>query len=54
MLQHIYKIKTPVELLDGVSVSVTEDDLVITLLASLCESYALLITAMKSRAHSLS
>ena len=44
MLQHINDIKTLAEQLDAVGAPVSEDDRVITLLASLSESYAFLIT----------
>ena len=54
VLEHINKIKTLAEQLDAVGAPVSEDDLVITLLASLSESYGFLITALKSRADSLS
>ncbi|GMF60305.1 unnamed protein product [Phytophthora fragariaefolia] len=53
VLEHINKIKTLAEQLDAVGAPVSEDDLVITLLASLNESYQFLITAMESRADSL-
>ncbi|CEG39770.1 copia proteinlike [Plasmopara halstedii] len=43
--QHIKKMKTLAEQLDAVDDFVTEDDLVITLLLSLSESFAFLITA---------
>ena len=42
------------EQLDAVGAPVSEDDLVITLLGSLSDSYAFLITAVESRADSLS
>ena len=54
LLEHINTIKTLVEQLDAVGAPVSEDDLVITLLASLSESYGFLITALESRADSLS
>ena len=54
VLEHINKIKTLAEQLDAVGAPVSEDDLVITLLASLSESYGFLITALESRADSLS
>ena len=54
VLEHINKIKTLAEQLDALGAPVNEDDLVITLLASLSESYAFLITALESRADSLS
>ncbi|PSE80611.1 hypothetical protein C7G70_19190, partial [Acinetobacter baumannii] len=53
VLEHINKIKTLAEQLDAVGAPVSEDDLVITLLASLNESYQFLITALESRADSL-
>ncbi|GMF66431.1 unnamed protein product [Phytophthora lilii] len=53
VLEHINKIKTLAEQLDAVNAPVSEDDLVITLLASLSESYQFLITALESRANSL-
>ncbi|KAJ8528688.1 hypothetical protein ON010_g14640 [Phytophthora cinnamomi] len=52
-LEHINKIKTLTEQLDAVGAPVSEDDLVITLLASLSESYQFLITVLESRADSL-
>ncbi|GMF62528.1 unnamed protein product [Phytophthora fragariaefolia] len=54
VLEHINKVKTLAEQLDAVGAPVSEDDLVITLLGSLSESYQLLITALESRADSLS
>ena len=54
VLQHINNIKTLAEQLDAVGAPVNEDDLVITLLESLSESYAFLITALESRSDSLS
>ncbi|KAG2758650.1 hypothetical protein Pcac1_g29238 [Phytophthora cactorum] len=53
VLEHINKIKTLAEQLDAVGAPVSEDDLVITLLGSLSESYQFLITALESRADSL-
>lgn len=53
VLEHINKVKTLAEQLDAVGAPVSEDDLVITLLASLSESYQFLITALESRADSL-
>ena len=53
VLQHINKLKTLAEQLDAVGAPVSEDDLVITLLGSLNDSYAFLITALESRADSL-
>ncbi|KAG3215583.1 Retrovirus-related Pol polyprotein from transposon TNT 1-94 [Phytophthora cactorum] len=54
VLEHINKVKTLAEQLDAVGAPVSEDDLVITLLGSLSESYQFLITALESRADSLS
>uniref|UniRef100_A0AAV1VEJ5 Uncharacterized protein n=1 Tax=Peronospora matthiolae TaxID=2874970 RepID=A0AAV1VEJ5_9STRA len=54
VLSHINRIKTLAEQLDAVGAPVSEDDLVITLLGSLSESFAFLITALESRADSLS
>ena len=54
VLQHINKLKTLAEQLDAVGAPVSEDDLVITLLGSLSDSFAFLITALESRADSLS
>ncbi|KAG6578271.1 Copia proteinlike [Phytophthora cinnamomi] len=54
VLEHINKIKTLAEQLDAVGAPVSEDDLVITLLGSLSESYQFFITALESRADSLS
>ncbi|KAG3090480.1 hypothetical protein PI125_g17694 [Phytophthora idaei] len=54
VLEHINKVKTLAEQLDAVGAPVSEDDLVITLLTSLSESYQFLITALESRADSLS
>uniref|UniRef100_H3GZY1 CCHC-type domain-containing protein n=1 Tax=Phytophthora ramorum TaxID=164328 RepID=H3GZY1_PHYRM len=48
------QLKTLAEQLDAVGAPVSEDDLVITLLGSLSESYQFLITALESRADSLS
>uniref|UniRef100_A0AAV1VA02 Copia protein n=1 Tax=Peronospora matthiolae TaxID=2874970 RepID=A0AAV1VA02_9STRA len=45
VLKHINKLKTLAEQLDAVGAPVSEDDLVITLLGSLSESYQFLITA---------
>ena len=53
VLEHINRLKTLAEQLDAVGAPVSEDDLVITLLASLSESYQFLITALESRADSL-
>ena len=54
VLQHINKIKTLAEQLDAMGAPVSEDDLMITLLASLSELYAFLIMALESRCDSLS
>ncbi|KAG3230570.1 hypothetical protein PI124_g24332 [Phytophthora idaei] len=54
VLEHINKIKTLAEQLDAVGAPVSKDDLVITLLGNLSESYQFLITALESRADSLS
>ncbi|CEG41939.1 copia proteinlike [Plasmopara halstedii] len=54
VLERISKIKTLAEQLDAIVYPVSEDDLVITLHASVSESYAFLITALESRADSLS
>ncbi|CEG45552.1 copia proteinlike [Plasmopara halstedii] len=54
VLEHINKIKTLAEQLDAVGAPVSEEDLVITLLGSLGESYSFLITALESRVDSLS
>ena len=54
VLEHINRLKTLAEQLDAVGAPVSEDDLIITLLASLSESYQFLITALESRADSLS
>uniref|UniRef100_A0AAV1UVB4 Uncharacterized protein n=1 Tax=Peronospora matthiolae TaxID=2874970 RepID=A0AAV1UVB4_9STRA len=54
VLKHINKIKTLTEQLDAVSAPGSEDDLVITLLASRSDSYEFLITALESRADLLS
>ncbi|GAB9476934.1 Gag-pol polyprotein [Globisporangium polare] len=53
VLAHINKIKTLAEQLDAVGAPVSEDDLVITLLGSLSESYQFLITALESRSDTL-
>uniref|UniRef100_A0AAV1TW12 Uncharacterized protein n=1 Tax=Peronospora matthiolae TaxID=2874970 RepID=A0AAV1TW12_9STRA len=45
VLEHIDKLKTLAEQLDAAGAPVSEDDLVIALLASLSESYQFLITA---------
>ncbi|GMF61459.1 unnamed protein product [Phytophthora fragariaefolia] len=48
MMEDINKVKTLAEQLDAVGAPVSEDDLVITLLGSLSESYQFLITALDS------
>ncbi|KAF1332328.1 Integrase catalytic core protein, partial [Globisporangium splendens] len=53
VLAHINKVKTLAEQLDAVGAPVSEDDLVITLLGSLSESYQFLITALESRSDTL-
>ncbi|KAF1318429.1 Integrase catalytic core protein, partial [Globisporangium splendens] len=53
VLQHINKLKTLAEQLDAVGAPVSEEDLVITLLGSLSESYQFLITALESRSDTL-
>jgi transposase InsO family protein len=53
VLAHINKLKTLAEQLDAIGAPVSEDDLVITLLGSLSESYQFLITALESRADTL-
>ena len=47
VLEHINKHKTLAEQLAVVGASASEDDLVVTLLGSLSESYQLLITAVE-------
>ena len=54
MLKHINRLQTLAEKLDAVGGLVSDDDLVITLLTILSESYQFLITALESRADSLS
>ncbi|KAF0706886.1 hypothetical protein AaE_013899 [Aphanomyces astaci] len=53
MLTHINQLKTLAEQLEAVGAPVSEDDLVITLLCSLSESYDVLITALESRSDAL-
>ena len=53
VLAHINKLRMLAEQLDVVGALVSEDDLVITLLGSLSETYQFLITALKSRADTL-
>uniref|UniRef100_A0AAV1UUE6 CCHC-type domain-containing protein n=1 Tax=Peronospora matthiolae TaxID=2874970 RepID=A0AAV1UUE6_9STRA len=54
VLGHINRVENLAEQQDIVGAPVSEDDLVITLLASLSESYQFLITGLESRADSLS
>uniref|UniRef100_A0AAV1U6D6 CCHC-type domain-containing protein n=1 Tax=Peronospora matthiolae TaxID=2874970 RepID=A0AAV1U6D6_9STRA len=54
VLEHINKLKTLAEQLEAVGAPVCEDDLVITLLGSLSDSYQFLITALESRSDTLS
>ncbi|CEG42923.1 retrotransposon ty1-copia subclass [Plasmopara halstedii] len=54
VLEHINKIETLAKQLNAVGAPVSKDGLIITLLASLNEWYAVLITALESRADSLS
>ena len=53
VLSHINKLKTLAEQLEAVGAPVSEDDLVITLLGSLNDSYQFLITALESRSDTL-
>ncbi|CEG43591.1 gag-pol polyprotein [Plasmopara halstedii] len=53
VLEHINKLKTLAEQLDAVGAPVSEDDLVITFLRSISDSYQFLITALESRADTL-
>ena len=53
MLEHINKVKPLAEQLDAVGAPVSEDDLMITLLKSLSESYQLRITALEPRSDTL-
>ncbi|CAH0476833.1 unnamed protein product [Peronospora belbahrii] len=53
VLRHINKIKTLAEQLNAVGAPVSEDDLVITLLGSLGNTYQFLIMALESRADTL-
>src|SRR5512145_3349195 len=53
VLAHINKLKTLAEQLDAVGAPVSDDDLVITLLGSLSESYQFLTTALESRSDTL-
>ena len=54
VLEHFNRLKTLAEQLDAVGAPVSENEVVITLLASLSESHQLLITALESRADSVS
>ena len=53
VMKHINKLNTLANQLDEVGVPGSEDDLVITLLASLFESYQFMITFLESRSDSL-
>ena len=53
VLSHINKLKKLAEQLEAVGAPVCEDDLVITLLGSLSDSYQFLITALESRSDTL-
>ena len=53
VLAHINKLRTLAEQLDAVGAPVSEDDLVITLLGSLSETYQFLITALELRSDTL-
>ncbi|CEG41910.1 gag-pol polyprotein [Plasmopara halstedii] len=53
ILEHINKLKTIAEQLEAVGAPVSKNDLVITLLESLSETYQFLITALESRADTL-
>ena len=53
VLKHLNTIKTLAEQLDALGAPLGEEDLVITLFASLSESYRFLITVLESRADSL-
>lgn len=53
MLTHINEVKTLAEQLEAIGASVNDEDLVITLLCSLPESYGFLITALESRSDDL-
>ncbi|CAI5721930.1 unnamed protein product [Peronospora destructor] len=53
VLEHINKLKIRAEQLDVVGAPVSEENLVITLLGSLSESYQFLITVLESRTDSL-
>ena len=53
MLEHVNKVKTLAEKLEAIGAGVSEDDVVMTLLMSLPETYGNLITALESRADNL-
>uniref|UniRef100_A0AAV1UVX4 DUF4219 domain-containing protein n=1 Tax=Peronospora matthiolae TaxID=2874970 RepID=A0AAV1UVX4_9STRA len=53
-MRRMVKLKTLAEQLEAVGAPVCEDDLVITLLGSLSDSYQFLITALESRSDTLS
>uniref|UniRef100_A0AAV1V6N0 CCHC-type domain-containing protein n=1 Tax=Peronospora matthiolae TaxID=2874970 RepID=A0AAV1V6N0_9STRA len=53
VLEHINNLKTLAEQLDAVGAPISEDDFVITLLGNLSDSYQFLITALESRADTL-
>ncbi|KAJ0389234.1 hypothetical protein ATCC90586_011467 [Pythium insidiosum] len=53
VLQHVNKLKTLAKQLDAIGAPVSEDDLVITQLGGLNESYLFLITALESRSDTL-
>uniref|UniRef100_A0AAV1VI52 Retrovirus-related Pol polyprotein from transposon TNT 1-94 n=1 Tax=Peronospora matthiolae TaxID=2874970 RepID=A0AAV1VI52_9STRA len=54
VLEQIVKLKTLAEQLEAVGAPVCEDNLVITLLGSLSDSYQFLITSLESRSDTLS
>uniref|UniRef100_A0AAV1TF71 Uncharacterized protein n=1 Tax=Peronospora matthiolae TaxID=2874970 RepID=A0AAV1TF71_9STRA len=54
VLEHINNLKTLAEQLEAVWAPVCEDDLVITLLGSLSDSYQFLIVALESRSDTFS
>ena len=53
VLEHINKLRTLAEQLDAVGAPVSDEDLVITLLSSLNDSFQFLITALESRSDEL-
>lgn len=53
VLAHLNKLKNMAEQLDAIGALVSDEDLVITLLGRLNESYQLLITALESRSDTL-